>query len=139
MLALAEDVTKQHPSVRVRMVTARWEDFYTKLPAAVASGQGPDLALMHVDQIPTNAAHGTILPLDDLARDLGLQEDDFAAPVWRAGRVVLSGGRGHDSVVVDPHGEDRIVYHASDRGRTRRQMHVDRLVWDGVRPRVGAA
>jgi multiple sugar transport system substrate-binding protein len=85
MLALVEAFEKQHSNVRVRMVTSRWEDFYTKLPAAVASGQGPDLALMHVDQIPTNAEHGTILALDDLVRDLGLQEQDFAAPVWRAG------------------------------------------------------
>jgi hypothetical protein len=49
------------------------------------TGHGRDVALMHVDQIPTNAAHGTILALDDLVRDLGLQESDFAAPVWRAG------------------------------------------------------
>src|SRR3954449_12259576 len=90
MLALVEAFQRQHPNVRVRMVTSRWEDFYTKLPAAVQSGQGPDVALMHVDQIPTNAAHGTILPLDDLVRDLGLEERDFAAPVWRAGTY-----RGH--------------------------------------------
>ncbi|MBE2314741.1 ABC transporter substrate-binding protein [Solirubrobacter sp. CPCC 204708] len=87
MLALVQAVEKEHPEIRVRMVTARWEDFYTKLPAAVASGEGPDVALMHVDQIPTNAAHRTIMPLDDLVRDLDLQEDDFAAPVWRAGAV----------------------------------------------------
>jgi multiple sugar transport system substrate-binding protein len=87
MLALVQAVEKAHPDIRVRMVTSRWEDFYTKLPAAVQSGEGPDVALMHVDQIPTNAAHGTILPLDDLVRDLGLREEDFAAPVWRAGAV----------------------------------------------------
>jgi multiple sugar transport system substrate-binding protein len=87
MLALVDGVQKKHANIRVRMVTARWEDFYTKLPAAVASGEGPDVALMHVDQIPTNAAHGTIVPLDDLVRDLGLRESDFAAPVWRAGAV----------------------------------------------------
>src|SRR4051794_36891478 len=91
MLALVETFQRQHANVRVRMVTSRWEDFYTKLPAAVQSGHGPDVALMHVDQIPTNAAHGTILPLDDLVRDLDLQEDDFAAPVWRAG--VYEGAR----------------------------------------------
>jgi multiple sugar transport system substrate-binding protein len=99
MLALVEAFEKQHRNVRVRMVTSRWEDFYTKLPAAVQSGQGPDVALMHVDQIPTNAAHGTILPLDDLVRDLGLQERDFAAPVWRAGAF-----RGHRyGVPLDMH------------------------------------
>src|SRR3954470_7323304 len=85
MLALVDAVQRRHANIRVRMVSARWEDFYTKLPAAVASGEGPDVALMHVDQIPTNAAHGTIVPLDDLVADLGLQERDFAGPVWRAG------------------------------------------------------
>src|SRR5215218_6618338 len=49
MLALVEAFERRHRNVRVRMVTARWEDFYTKLPAAVASGEGPDVALMHVD------------------------------------------------------------------------------------------
>src|SRR3954468_4754127 len=99
MLAVVQAFEKKHPNVRVRMVTSRWEDFYTKLPAAVQSGEGPDVALMHVDQIPTNAAHGTILPLDDLVRDLGLQEDDFAAPVWRAGAY-----RGHRyGVPLDMH------------------------------------
>jgi multiple sugar transport system substrate-binding protein len=58
MLALVDAFQKKHTNVRVRMVTSRWEDFYTKLPAAVQSGHGPDVALMHVDQIPTNAAHG---------------------------------------------------------------------------------
>jgi multiple sugar transport system substrate-binding protein len=90
MLALVDAFQARRRNVKVRMVTARWEDFYTKLPAAVQAGQGPDVALMHVDQIPTNAAHGTILALDDLVRDLGLKEDDFAAPVWRAGAY-----RGH--------------------------------------------
>jgi multiple sugar transport system substrate-binding protein len=85
MLALVEDFSKRHSNVTVRMVTSRWDDFYTKVPAAVSSGQGPDVALMHVDQIATNAAHGAIVPLDDLVRDLGLREADFAAPVWRAG------------------------------------------------------
>jgi multiple sugar transport system substrate-binding protein len=85
MLALADAVTKENPNIRIRMVTSRWEDFYAKLPAAVASGEGPDVALMHVDQIPTNAAHGTIVALDDLVRDLSLAEDDFAQDVWRAG------------------------------------------------------
>jgi multiple sugar transport system substrate-binding protein len=55
------------------------------LTSAVQSGQGPDVALMHVDRVPRTPAHGTILPLDGLVRDLGLQEGDFAAPVWRAG------------------------------------------------------
>jgi beta-xylosidase len=55
------------------------------------------------------------------------------------GPVVLSGGRGHNSIVTGPDGQDRIVYHAWDEERSRRQMHVDRLAWDGFRPRVAGA
>jgi hypothetical protein len=42
---------------------------------------------MHVDQLATSAAHDAIVPLDDLARDLELRQDDFAAPVWQAVRT----------------------------------------------------
>jgi multiple sugar transport system substrate-binding protein len=84
MLALVEAFEREHDTIGVRMVTARWEDFYTKLPAAVASGEGPDIALMHADQIPTNAEHGVLIALDDLAAGLDLREADFAPDVWRA-------------------------------------------------------
>jgi beta-xylosidase len=38
-------------------------------------------------------------------------------------------GPGHASVVSTPAGEDWIVYHAWDPGRTARRMCIDRLVW----------
>jgi GH43 family beta-xylosidase len=41
--------------------------------------------------------------------------------------VVL--GPGHNSAVTTPAGEDWIVYHAWDPGRTARRMCIDRLVW----------
>jgi len=85
MLALTDQFTKENPNIGVRMVTVRWEDYYQKVPAAVRSGVGPHVGLMHVDQLATSAAHGAIVPLDDLVRDLGLQEQDFAPPVWQAG------------------------------------------------------
>ncbi len=44
-------------------------------------------------------------------------------------------GPGHNSIVTGPDGEDRIVYHAWDAARTRRQMHIDRLAWE-PRPRA---
>lgn len=91
MLALTQEFTKQNPKIKVSMVTVRWEDFYQKVPAAVRSGVGPHVGLMHVDQLATSAAHGAIVPLDDLVSELGLQEQDFAPPVWQAG--VYEGSR----------------------------------------------
>ena len=84
MLSLLDAYTKES-GTPVRMVSVRWEDFYQKVPAAVQAGKGPDVAIMHVDQIAMAAAHRVLLPLDELAAELGLREADFAPDVWRAG------------------------------------------------------
>lgn len=49
-------------------------------------------------------------------------------------------GPGHNSVVVGPNGAtEYFVYHAWDAHHTRRQMHVDPLVWTTSGPRVAPA
>jgi multiple sugar transport system substrate-binding protein len=83
MLELLDAYTKES-GTPVKMVSVRWEDFYQKVPAAVGAGRGPDVAIMHVDQIATSAAHDVLRPIDDLAEQLGLQESDFAPDVWNA-------------------------------------------------------
>ena len=50
------------------MNTLQWADYYAKLPSAVTAGKGPDVAIMHVDSVATNAARRVIQPLDDVAR-----------------------------------------------------------------------
>jgi multiple sugar transport system substrate-binding protein len=84
MLAIIGGFQKENPGTAVRMVTMRWEDYYQKVPAAVRAGKGPDVAIMHADQISMSAAHGVLQPLDDLAQGLGFQESDFAPEVWQA-------------------------------------------------------
>jgi multiple sugar transport system substrate-binding protein len=69
----------------------KWEEYYQKLPAAVSSGNGPDIAVMHVDSLATNAARNVIIPLDDVASALELDEGDFNPVVWQAG--VFNGQR----------------------------------------------
>jgi len=85
MLAILDGFHKEHPGTNVRMVSARWEDYYQKVPAAIAAGKGPDVGIMHVDQISINAAHRVLRPLDDVAQSLSLQQADFAPEVWQAG------------------------------------------------------
>src|SRR4051812_7595388 len=65
MLAIIDAFQKEHPETRVRMVSVRWEDYYQKVPAAIVAGKGPDVGIMHVDQISMSAAHGVLRPLDD--------------------------------------------------------------------------
>ncbi|BAL89640.1 putative ABC transporter substrate-binding protein [Actinoplanes missouriensis 431] len=85
MKTLIDQFNTEHQNIKVSMNVYQWADYYQKVPAAVSSGNGPDLGIMHVDSVATNAARGVILPLDDLAASLSLTEDDFSPPVWQAG------------------------------------------------------
>ncbi|MFK5633953.1 MULTISPECIES: ABC transporter substrate-binding protein [unclassified Ornithinimicrobium] len=85
MKALVDEFNTEHANIAVTMTTMQWADYYTKLPTAVTSGNGPDVGIMHVDSVPTNAARNVIQPLDDVATALGLAESDFAPVPWKAG------------------------------------------------------
>jgi multiple sugar transport system substrate-binding protein len=85
MRRMVEEFSGQHGNINVKMNTVQWVEYYQQVPAAVRSGQGPDVGIMHVDQLATNAARGVIIPLDDVASALELKEGDFAPAVWNAG------------------------------------------------------
>jgi multiple sugar transport system substrate-binding protein len=85
MEELVKTFNEEHDNISVKPTVMEWADYYTKLPAAVQSGRGPDIGIMHVDSLPTNAARDVIVPVDDVADALGLSEADFAPAVWQAG------------------------------------------------------
>ena len=68
------------------MNTLQWGDFYAKVPNAVASGAGPDVAAMHIDQLGHERRPARHHPARrDRVRTCELSEDDFAPVVWKAG------------------------------------------------------
>ena len=71
--------TATSENINVKNNTIEWADFYQRLPAAVQGRPGPDVGVMHLDQLATNAARNVIVPLDDVAEGIGLEEDDFTA------------------------------------------------------------
>ena len=85
MRKLVEQFNSEHQNIKVSMNTLQWGDFYPKVPTAVQSGNGPDIAIMHIDNLATNAARRVIIPVDEVATVLEYQEDDFAPAVWQAG------------------------------------------------------
>ena len=85
MRAMVQAFNGQHDNIEVQMITMQWADYYQKVPAAVVSGKGPDVGIAHQDNLATLAARRTILPLDDVAGDLGLREDEFIPAIWKAG------------------------------------------------------
>ncbi|MGY1619028.1 ABC transporter substrate-binding protein [Geodermatophilus sp. SYSU D00691] len=85
MEQLVEQFQSEHENIKIETNTVQWADFYQRVPAAVQAGQGPDVGVMHVEQLSTHAARNIIVPLDDLAEGIGLTEDDFTEDIWAAG------------------------------------------------------
>ncbi len=85
MQDLVDQFNEEHENITVTPNTIQWADFYQRLPAAVNAGEGPDVGVMHMDQLATNAARKVIVPVDSVAKGLELTEDDFTAEVWDAG------------------------------------------------------
>src|SRR5919112_1730951 len=85
MTKMVQQFMKENPNISVKANTVQWAEYYQRLPAAVTAGKGPDVGAMHLDQLATNAARKVIVPVDDLAKSLGLTEADFTPEVWQAG------------------------------------------------------
>ncbi|MCU1432498.1 MAG: transporter substrate-binding protein [Actinotalea sp.] len=85
MTQMVEDFNAEHENIKIVPNTIQWADFYQRVPAAVQAGEGPDVGVMHLDQLATNAARNVIVPVDDVAEALELTEEDFTAEVWNAG------------------------------------------------------
>jgi multiple sugar transport system substrate-binding protein len=82
---MVDQFNKANPNVQVQMNVYQWADFFQKLPAAVQSGNGPDVSVMHIDDIPTQAAQQVIVPIDEIAKALNLSSSQFAPAVWNGG------------------------------------------------------
>jgi multiple sugar transport system substrate-binding protein len=85
MQGLVDRFMEEHPNITVVPNTIQWADFYQRVPAAVNAGEGPDVGVMHLDQLATNAARNVIVPVDEVAENLELSADDFTEEVWDAG------------------------------------------------------
>ena len=82
---LVKRFQEENPKIKIKQNTIQWADFYQKVPAAVTAGKGPDVGVMHQDQLATNAVRKVIVPVDDVAEALGLKESDFSQANWNAG------------------------------------------------------
>ena len=85
MKKMVEAFNSERDNIVVEMNVLQWSEFYSKVPNAVASGAGPDVAALHLDQVGTQAARRVITPLDDFVSAMDLDEGDFSEVVWKAG------------------------------------------------------
>lgn len=78
----------EHPDIQVVMTSQA--EYYTQLSTAAAADTLPDVAIVHADQVATQAFRNVIKPIDDLVTDMGIDGSDFPEPVWAAGEVAGS-------------------------------------------------
>ncbi|PSL00405.1 multiple sugar transport system substrate-binding protein [Haloactinopolyspora alba] len=70
----AAEFQKEHPDVEVEITVNPWQGAQEQLTAALAAGEGPDVAYLIPDRIPTLASQDLLAPLGDT---LGQDRDDF--------------------------------------------------------------
>lgn len=75
----------EHPDIVVTMVSQG--EYYTQLSTAAAADTLPDVAIVHADQVSTQAFRNVLRPIDDLVTEMGISGDDYPAGVWAAGEV----------------------------------------------------
>ncbi len=74
-----------HPEIKVTMTSQG--EYYTQLSTAAAADTLPDVAIVHADQVPTQAFRNVLRPMDDLVAEMGITASDYPAGVWDAGEV----------------------------------------------------
>ncbi|CAN5894705.1 extracellular solute-binding protein [soil metagenome] len=82
---IVDSFNAANPDVQVTMTTQ--SEYYTQLGTAAASDTLPDVAIVHADQIATQAFRNVIRPIDAVVEQIGVSGDAFPAAVWNAGEV----------------------------------------------------
>jgi len=74
-----------HPNITVKDVPQQWADINSKMPLAIQSGNGPDVAVLHGDDLGTYAAQHLLLDAGSLITTLGYSSADFPPGVFDKG------------------------------------------------------
>ncbi|MFU8785990.1 MAG: ABC transporter substrate-binding protein [Candidatus Izemoplasmataceae bacterium] len=86
MRAMIDDFNAEFEGeIRVLTQTIPSADFYEVLNTAVPQGQGPDVAIMHLDHIQRYASLRMLDPFDHLLEDADFDESNYIEAVWNAG------------------------------------------------------
>lgn len=74
---IVDDYNATGPTNPIQCITLVWDDYYTKLQTAVATGNGPDTGVSHVSKLYELAQTGVADPLDDYLAELGINLADY--------------------------------------------------------------
>jgi multiple sugar transport system substrate-binding protein len=84
MKEMVAEFNKTNPDIQVKMLNLKWEQYYTKLRTAIASNQGPDIAVAHTSKLGELVPSGMIEELDPIAEKTGIKWDSFNQNILNA-------------------------------------------------------
>lgn len=85
--------------IKVEFMNNNWENYYPKLQASLVAKAAPDVAVAHVSHLSELVPTGMIEPLDDLAKDAGL---DWSTYGKNQETSVIRDGK-HVAIPLDTH------------------------------------
>ncbi|MEP6986137.1 MAG: ABC transporter substrate-binding protein [Chloroflexota bacterium] len=69
--------TENTDNLCVILTVYNWDVFFDKWLSGVAAGTPPDVVIYHINELPQYASQGAVTPIDDLAKDVGLDVSAF--------------------------------------------------------------
>lgn len=97
----ADDFTKKHPKVKIKIETFSWNDFYTKWTTGLSSGNVPDLSTALPNQVMEMINSDALLPLNDSIDRIGkdrfsenalneakIQDNYYSVPLYTHAQVM---------------------------------------------------
>lgn len=75
----------EHKNIVVKNVPQEWADINAKMPLAIKAGKGPDVAVLHGDDLATYAAQKLLLKSDSIVKSLGYTASDFPPGIFDKG------------------------------------------------------
>lgn len=82
---LIKEFNATHDNIVVKGNALEWANIASKMPLAIKAGKGPDVAVLHGDDVATYAAQNLLLETDEVVEALGYSEDNFPEGLMDSG------------------------------------------------------
>ncbi|MGM0500745.1 MAG: ABC transporter substrate-binding protein, partial [Bacillota bacterium] len=84
---IVEEFNAAHENIEVDVTRLEWEEYYTKLKTATASGNGPDIAISHVTRVKELADEGLIVALNELGENAGIDWSEYNSNILSGSEI----------------------------------------------------
>lgn len=83
--AMVKEFNESQNEIVMKTDTVKFDNYYTKLTAALAAKNAPDVVVMHQDRLSNYVPSGSLLPLNDYVKKAGMDLSTFEqAPISAA-------------------------------------------------------